>query len=424
MQNYSQNTLALHGAYDYDTQRTISVPIYQSTAYSFENLEQAAARFSLKELGNIYTRVTNPTTHILAQRLNDIEGGGFGVCTASGTAAVFYALLNCTQNGDNIAYSNKIYGGSQTLICHTLKRFGIGAKEFDIDNLSTLESIIDSNTKAIFFESLSNPQISIADVEKITQIAKKHKIISICDNTVATPFLHRPFDFGVDVVVHSLTKYVNGQGSALGGVIIERQGLNELIKGNEKYNAFNTPDPSYHGLVYADLDLNIFGTRIIIEWLRSTGASLSPQNAWILLQGLETLNLRIERHSDNALELSKFLTNHKQISNVSYPGLENNVYNTLLKKYFKNAKASGLLSFEAENYEHAKQICNLSKLFLIAANLGDSRSLIIHPASTTHSQLSQEELKNAGITESTVRISVGLEDIKDLTEDLKQAIEA
>ena len=325
-ENHLQNTLALHAGYEFDTQRTISVPIYQNTAFSFENLEQAGNRFALKELGNIYARLTSPTVDVLQRRLAAVEGGEFAVCASSGSAASFYALVNCAQNGDNILFSNKIYGGTNTLIQHTLKRFGISSKEFDIDDLSTLEKSINEKTKAIFFESLSNPQISIADTEKIVQIAKKHGIITICDNTVATAFLHKAFDFGVDVVVHSLSKYVNGQGSALGGAVIERKGLNELIKNNPKYPAFNTPDASYHGLVYADLNLPIFCIRIITEWLRNIGATLSAQNAWILIQGLETLGLRIKKHSSNALEIAKFLEAHPDIKEVNYPGLQNNAY--------------------------------------------------------------------------------------------------
>lgn len=422
-ENHLQNTLALHAGYEFDTQRTISVPIYQNTAFSFENLEQAGNRFALKELGNIYARLTSPTVDVLQRRLAAVEGGEFAVCASSGSAASFYALVNCAQNGDNILFSNKIYGGTNTLIQHTLKRFGISSKEFDIDDLSTLEKSINEKTKAIFFESLSNPQISIADTEKIVQIAKKHGIITICDNTVATAFLHKAFDFGVDVVVHSLSKYVNGQGSALGGVVIERKGLNELIKNNPKYPAFNTPDASYHGLIYADLNLPIFCIRIITEWLRNIGATLSAQNAWILIQGLETLGLRIKKHSSNALEVAKFLESHPDIKEVNYPGLQNNAYYPLLKKYFVSTQASGLISFEAKNEAHARAICNRTKIFEIVANLGDSKSLIIHPASTTHSQLNENELKTAGISPTTVRLSIGLEDAKDLIDDLKQAIE-
>ncbi|EAI5255349.1 TPA: aminotransferase class I/II-fold pyridoxal phosphate-dependent enzyme [Campylobacter jejuni] len=422
--NFNKETLALHGAYNFDTQRSISVPIYQNTAYNFENLDQAAARFNLQELGNIYSRIGNPTSDILGQRLANVEGGAFGIPVSSGMAACFYALVNLASSGDNVAYSNKIYGGTQTLISHTLKNFGIEAREFDIGDLDSLEKVIDQNTKAIFFESLSNPQITIADIEKITQIAKKHKIVSICDNTVATPFLLQPFKHGVDVIVHSLSKYVSGQGSALGGALIERKDLNDLLKNNDRYKAFNTPDPSYHGLNLNTLDLPIFSIRIIITWLRDIGASLAPQNAWLLLQGLETLAVRIEKHSQNAEKVANFLNSHPDIKGVNYPTLASNAYHNLFKKYFDKKLASGLLSFEAKDYEHARRICDKTQLFLLAANLGDSKSLIIHPASTTHSQLSEEELQKAGIKKTTVRLSIGLENSDDLIADLKQAIES
>ncbi|EDK4980329.1 aminotransferase class I/II-fold pyridoxal phosphate-dependent enzyme [Campylobacter coli] len=422
--NFNKETLALHGAYNFDTQRSISVPIYQNTAYNFENLDQAAARFNLQELGNIYSRIGNPTSDVLGQRLANVEGGAFGIPVSSGMAACFYALVNLASSGDNVAYSNKIYGGTQTLISHTLKNFGIEAREFDIDDLDSLEKVIDQNTKAIFFESLSNPQIAIADIEKITQIAKKHKIATICDNTVATPFLLQPFKHGVDIIVHSLSKYVSGQGSALGGVLIERKDLNDLLKNNDRYKAFNTPDPSYHGLNLNTLDLPIFSIRIIITWLRDIGASLAPQNAWLLLQGLETLAVRIEKHSQNAEKVANFLNSHPDIKGVNYPTLASNTYHNLFKKYFDKKLASGLLSFEARDYEHARRICDKTQLFLLAANLGDSKSLIIHPASTTHSQLSEEELQKAGIKKTTVRLSIGLENSDDLIADLKQAIES
>ncbi|ELD0699498.1 O-acetylhomoserine aminocarboxypropyltransferase/cysteine synthase [Campylobacter coli] len=422
--NFNKETLALHGAYNFDTQRSISVPIYQNTAYNFENLDQAAERFNLQELGNIYSRIGNPTSDVLGQRLANVEGGAFGIPVSSGMAACFYALVNLASSGDNVAYSNKIYGGTQTLISHTLKNFGIEAREFDIDDLDSLEKVIDQNTKAIFFESLSNPQIAIADIEKITQIAKKHKIATICDNTVATPFLLQPFKHGVDIIVHSLSKYVSGQGSALGGVLIERKDLNDLLKNNDRYKTFNTPDPSYHGLNLNTLDLPIFSIRIIITWLRDLGASLAPQNAWLLLQGLETLAVRIEKHSQNAEKVANFLNSHPDIKGVNYPTLASNAYHNLFKKYFDKKLASGLLSFEARDYEHARRICDKTQLFLLAANLGDSKSLIIHPASTTHSQLSEEELQKAGIKKTTVRLSIGLENSDDLIADLKQAIES
>lgn len=307
---------------------------------------------------------------------------------------------------------------------HTLKRFGIQTKVFDIDNIeSSLESIIDDKTKAIFFESISNPQISIADTEKITAIAKKHKIISICDNTIATAFLHKPFDYGVDISVYSLSKYINGQGSALGGAIIERYGLNEFIKDNPRYEAFNTPDASYHGLIYANLPLPCFSIRLITEWLRNIGATLSPQASWIILQGLETLELRIQKHSQNALKVAEFLETHPKVQSVAYAGLKSNPYNGLLQKYYKDSQASGLISFEAQSFEEAQKICNATEIFAVVVNIGDSKSLIIHPASTTHSQLSANELLSAGITPCTIRLSIGLESADDLIQDLKKALE-
>lgn len=421
--NYAPETLALHAGYNYDKERTLSVPIYQSTAYSFESLSQAAARFGLQELGNIYSRLTSPTCDILARRLADIEGGSFGTVASSGSAALFYTFANLAQNGDNIIYANKIYGGTQTLLVHTLKRFGIEARCFDVDDISTLEPLIDSKTKAIFFESLSNPQISIPDVDGIVSIARSHKIATICDNTVGTPFLFRGFDYGIDIIVYSLTKYINGAGSGLGGAIIEGQSLSPLLKDNPRYPAFNTPDESYHGLIYSSLPLPFFSIRIITEWLRNIGATLAPQVAWIHLQGLETLPLRIKKHSENALKVAKFLESHKKIKKVDCPALESNPYHSRVKKYFRDSLSSGLFSFEAQSYEEALKICDNLTLFSITANIGDSKSLIIHPASTTHSQLSHDELKSAGIHPADVRISVGLENPDDLIADLKRAIE-
>lgn len=422
--NYTPDTLALHAGYHYDRERTLSVPIYQSTAYNFESLAQAGARFSLQELGNIYSRLTNPTTDILARRLAEVEGGAFATLSASGSASLFYAFVNLAESGDNIIYANKIYGGTQTLLVHSLKRFGIEVRCFDVDNLSTLEPLIDNKTKAIFFESLSNPQISIPDIKGIVSIAKKHNIITICDNTVGTPFLFRAFKHDIDVVAYSLTKYINGAGSGLGGALIERKGLNEVIKDNPRYSAFNTPDASYHGLVYASLPLPIFSIRIITEWLRNIGATLAPQIAWIHLQGLETLALRIKHISQSALKIAEFLESHPKIKKVDYPGLPSNAYHSRLKQYFKDNLSSGLFSFEAESERAAKAICDKTKLYSITANIGDSKSLIIHPASTTHSQLSKDELISAGINPADVRLSIGLEDVNDLIADLKQAIES
>lgn len=418
---YHPSTLALHAGYAYDSQRTLSVPIYQSSSFRFDSSDQAGRRFALEELGNIYSRLSNPTTDVLANRLAQVDGGGFGVVTASGASALFYAFVNLAQAGDNIIYANKIYGGTQTLIVHTLKRFGIEARCFDVDDLSTLEPLIDENTRAIFFESLSNPQISIPDICAITELAKRHRLATICDNTIA-PMIFRPFDFGIDIAVYSCTKYINGHGSGLGGAIIERKGFNEVLVDNPRYSIFNTPDPSYHGLVYASLPYPIYGIRLITEWLRNIGASLSPHNAWIHLQGLETLELRIQKHSQNALKIATFLESHAKIKQVEYPALESSPYYARFKQYFTSGYASGLLSFELESYDKAKALCDRLKLFSITANIGDSKSLVIHPASTTHSQLSQSELLSAGISPASIRLSVGLESSADLINDLAQAL--
>lgn len=418
--NYKKETLAIHSGYTKDTQKTMNVPIYQSTAYAFDNSDQAGARFGLSELGNIYSRLTNPTNDVLEQRLASLEGGASGIVSASGLSAIFYSIVNVAGSGDNILISNKIYGGTNTLLTHTIKNFGIQARVFDIDNISTLEKLIDKDTKAIFFESLSNPQIAVAPIEEITKIAKKYGIISICDNTVATPILCNPILWGVDVVVHSLSKYASGQGSVIAGGIVDRIGLNELIKNNPRYPHFNTPDESYHGLVYADVNLPIFNLRIRTSLLRDIGASLSPFNSWIVLQGLETLKIRINEHSKNALEIAKFLQNHTKVTSVNYAGLSSNPYYSMSQKYFKDGLCSGLLSFDViGGYEEAKKICDNTKIFSIVVNIGDTKSLIVHPASTTHSQLSPQDLLKAKILPNTIRLSVGLENIEDLIEDLK-----
>lgn len=419
-----QETLAIHYGYDRGQQQTMSVPIYQNTAYGFASSEQAGARFALQELGNIYTRVTNPTTEVLEKRLATLEGGVASIATASGASAIFYSIINLAESGDNIIIGNKIYGGTNSLLTHTLKRFGIHAKIFNIDNPQEIESLIDSQTKAIFFESISNPQIALADLELIANIAKKHKIITIVDNTVATPILIQPLKHGIDVVVHSLSKYASGQGSVLGGAIIERDGLNELIKDNPRYKHFNEPDASYHGLIYSNLDLPIFTLRVRIALLRDIGAAPSPFNSWLVIQGLETLKIRIYGHSKNAKKVAEFLSTHKKVKSVNYPGLEQSPYYRFIQKYSQENLASGLLSFEIDGgFEEAKKIVNRTKIFSIVVNIGDTKSLIVHPASTTHSQLSEKELQNAGILPNTIRLSIGLENIQDLIQDLEQALD-
>lgn len=419
----NNETKALHAGYDKSAFGAMSVPVYQTTAYDFGSAEVAANRFALKELGQIYTRLTNPTTDVLEARIAALEGGAAAIATSSGQAAIFFAVANLAAAGDNIIIAKQIYGGATTLLSHSIKRFGIEARVFNSDDASDLEALIDEKTKAIFFETLSNPQIAIAELEAITQIAKKHKIITIADNTVATPILCNPLKQGVDVVVHSASKYINGQGSAIGGLIVEREGLNEYIKGNSRYPHFNEPDESYHGLVYTDLPLPIYSVRIRIALLRDFGATLSPFNAWLLIQGLETLNIRVAKHSSNALEVAQFLESHPKVKSVSYPGLKSDKRHAKLKKYFNNENSSGLLSFEVESFDKAKSILNTVKIFSVVVNIGDSKSIITHPASTTHSQLSKNELESAGIKEGLIRLSIGLEDAQDLINDLKAVLD-
>ncbi|PKN14939.1 MAG: O-acetylhomoserine aminocarboxypropyltransferase, partial [Deltaproteobacteria bacterium HGW-Deltaproteobacteria-24] len=378
---------------------------------------------ALKELGPIYTRLTNPTTDVLEKRFAELEGGAAAICVASGQSAIFYAIANVAEAGDNIIISDKLYGGAVTLLTHTIKRFGITAKVFKSADASNLEELIDDKTKAIFFESLSNPQIAITDVEKVVSIAKKHGVLTVCDNTVATAALFNPIKWGVDVVVHSTSKYTNGQGSAIGGIVVERDGLAEFFKANAKrYYHFVEPDVSYHGLVYVDVPLPNFCLRIRLNLLRDIGAAQSPFNSWLLIQGLETLAIRMDKVSDNTLEIAKFLEGHPKVKSVSYPGLSSSKEHERAKKYFKEGKASGLVSFEAQSYEEAKKIIDSAKLFSVVVNIGDSKSLIVHPASTTHSQIPADELVKAGINPATIRLSIGLEDPKDLIADLTQAL--
>lgn len=419
-----KETIAVHGGYNNkEGWGTMSVPVAQTTAYAFRDAEHAANLFALKELGPIYTRLNNPTTDVLEQRFAQLEGGAGALCVSSGQSAIFYAIANVAEAGDNILISDKLYGGAVTLLTHTIKRFGITAKIFKSADASDLEEQIDENTKAIFFESLSNPQIAIADVEAIVEIAKRNGVLTICDNTVASAALFNPIKWGVDVVVHSTSKYTNGQGTAIGGIIVERDNLAEFFKQNAKrYYHFNEPDASYHGLVYTDVPLPNFTLRARLALLRDIGAAQSPHNSWLLLQTIETLGLRVDRHSNSALEVAKFLESNPKVKSVNYPGLESNDDYAKAQKYFKDGKASGLISFELESYEDAKAVIDNAKLFSVVVNIGDSKSLIVHPASTTHSQMTEEELNAAGVNPTTVRLSIGLEDPIDLIADLEQAL--
>lgn len=417
----TDQTNALHFGYDKDSQGTMAVPIYMSTAYEFRDSEHAANLFSLKELGNIYTRLMNPTSAVFEKRFAQVEGGIAAIATSSGMSAIFSCIVNLCEAGDNIIVASEVYGGTSTLTAHTIKRFGIEARTFDVKDPSNLETLIDEDTKMVLFESVANPSLSVAAFDTITKIANEHKIITVVDNTVATPFLCKPLELGCDVVVHSTSKYTTGQGLALGGIIVEGANCNAKIKGNDRYYHFNEPDQSYHGLVYSELPFPAFIMRILLCVLRDLGAAPSPFNSWLMIQGLETLSLRIKEHSKNALAIAEFLENHPKIKNVNYPLLKSDKNYDRACKYLRNG-ASGLLSFEAESYDAGVKIADNTDIFSVVVNIGDSKSLIVHPASTTHQQLSGEELKNAGISDSLIRLSVGLEDVNDLIADLEKAI--
>ncbi len=409
-------TIALHYGYNKNSEFTIHPPIYMTTAYEYQDTDHAARLFNLEEEGNIYTRISNPTTRIFEKRISALERGVDALATASGMAAIFYSISNLVKSGENVVIANKLYGGSITLSTQTLKQFNIKAKFFDIENLETLKEVIDENTKAILFESISNPALAVADFEKIVEIANEKGIITICDNTLATPYGVKPIEYGVDIVVHSASKYIVGNGSAIAGCIIESSNAKEKLK---NYEQFIKPDESYHGLVYLDKFENPFIARARLALLRDYGAVLSPFNAWLLINGLETLHLRIQAHSENALKIAEYIANKGY--KVNYPFLESNKNYKLAKKYLKYA--GGILSFDLGNYEKAKNFVNNLKIFSLVTNIADSKSLVTHPASTTHQQLSKEELISAGVPEGLIRMSVGLEDIEDLIEDIGGALE-
>ena len=416
-----QQTLAIHAGYEKDSKATMAVPLYQTTAYEFRDTTHAGDLFALKELGNIYTRLMNPTTDVFEKRFASMEGGVSAIATASGMSAIFYAIANVAESGDNIIVAKQVYGGTTTLTGHTIKRFGIESRYFDVKNPKEIEALIDDKTKIIIFETITNPSIDVADIDAIVEIANRYNILTCVDNTVATPILCRPIEFGVDIVVHSASKYTTGQGLAIGGIIVERENLVEKIKGNDRYYHFNTPDESYHGLIYSDLPLPLFTLRTRLSLLRDLGATPSPFNSWLYIQGLETLPLRMKQHSTSALTIAKFLENHPKVSKVNYPSLKSNSNYELSQKYF-NGGHSGLLSFEVDSREIAQKIADSTDIFALVVNIGDSKSIITHPASTTHQQLSNKELIEAGVPEGLVRLSVGLEDVDDLIADLSKAL--
>lgn len=416
-----EQTLAVHAGYEKDAQGTMAVPIYMSTAYEFRNTEHAANLFALKELGNIYTRLMNPTTDVFEKRFAALEGGVAAIGTASGMAAIFYAIANVAESGDNIIVAKQVYGGTTTLTGHTIKRFGIETRYFDIRNPSEIEALVDDKTKIILFESITNPSVDVADFDAIVAIANKYNILTCVDNTVGTPILCKPFEYGVDLTVHSASKYTTGQGLAIGGVIVERHNLVEKIKGNSRYAHFNEPDMSYHGLVYSDVPLPLFTLRVRLALLRDLGATPSPFNSWLYIQGLETLPLRMKQHSSSALAIAEFLEAHPKVKKVNYPGLKSDTNYALGQKYFKGGH-SGLLSFEVADMQAAQKIADSTEIFSLVVNIGDSKSIITHPASTTHQQLSALELIEAGVPVGLVRLSVGIEDTQDLIDDLTKAL--
>ena len=414
------STNALHAGHNVNANGgTRAVPIYQSSSYVFHDSEHAASLFSLAEPGFIYTRINNPTNDILEQRLAALEGGIAAVVTASGTAAINTTLLTLLKAGDHIVASSSLYGGTYNLLNVTLPRLGIQTTFVDPSAPENFSKATQENTRAFFLESLGNPKLDIPDLEKIAYQAKAQKVPLIVDNTVASPALLNPIEFGADIVIHSLTKYINGNGTSLGGVVID---AGKFDWANGKFPEFTEPSPGYQGLIYHEaLKEAAFIAKVRIEGLRDHGAALSPFNAFQILQGLETLEIRIKKHSENALELAQWLEQHEQVAWVNYPGLKNSSYYDLAQKYLPKGQ-SGLVTFGVKGgFEAARVIADETKLFSLLANIGDTKSLIIHPSSTTHQQLSEEQQAAAGVSKDLVRLSVGLEDIEDLKNDLQAA---
>lgn len=413
-------TKALHAGHDTSlTGGTRAVPIYQTTSYVFNNTDHAANLFSLKELGFIYTRLNNPTNDILQQRLAAIEGGIGAVVFASGTAAISTGLLTFLKAGDHIVASSSLYGGTYNLLKVTLPRFGITTTFVNADNPDNFKAAVKENTKAFFVESLGNPKLDVLDLEAISKHSKAAGVPFIVDNTVATPALLNPIKHGANIVIHSLTKYIGGQGTSLGGAIID---AGTFDWANGKFPEFTTPSAGYHGLVYSEaLGAAAYTFKLILEGLRDFGGALSPFNAFQIIQGLETLPVRIKQHSQNALELAQWLEQQPEVAWVNYPGLKSSKYKSLADKYLPKGQ-SGIVTFGVKGgYNAAKAITDNSKLFSLLANIGDTKSLIIHPASTTHQQLTDKEQESTGVTKDLIRLSVGIEDIEDLKADLKEA---
>ncbi|HHG3187451.1 TPA: O-acetylhomoserine aminocarboxypropyltransferase/cysteine synthase family protein [Vibrio parahaemolyticus] len=418
-------TLSIHFGYETDpTTKSVATPIYQTVAYEFDNAQHGADLFNLEVPGNIYTRIMNPTNDVLEKRMAALEGGIAGLVVSAGSAAINYAVLTLAQSGDNIVSTPQLYGGTYTLFAHMLPNQGIQVKFAKDDKPESLAELIDENTKAVYCESIGNPAGNIIDLERVAELAHAQGVPVIVDNTVATPVLCKPIEFGADIVVHSLTKYVGGHGTTLGGVIVD-SGKFPWAQHKGRFPVFNQPEPSYHGVVYTEA----FGEAAFIGRartvpLRNTGSALSPMNAFMLMQGLETLPLRMERHTENALKVAEFLEQHDKVSWVSYAGLPSSAHFNLAEKYMKG-KPSAILSFGLKDgYEAGVRFYDALKIFKRLVNIGDAKSLACHPASTTHRQLSEAEQKQAGVSPEMIRLSVGIEHIDDILADLEQALNA
>lgn len=417
--NYKFETNQLHAGFQLEPTGSRALPIYQTTSYVFKNAEQAANRFALKDAGGIYSRLGSPTDDALEARVAALEGGAGALAVGSGSAAIAYAIENVAGAGDNIISSSTVYGGTYNLFSSTLPRFGITTKFVNPDNLNEFEEAIDDKTKAIYIESVGNPNINLIDVEAVAEIAHKHGLILIVDNTFPSPYLFRPLEHGADVVVHSATKYLGGHGTTIAGVIIESGKFD--YKKSGRYLGFVEGDVHYNGLVYGDLPIP-FTVKVRAQLLRDTGATLTPLAAWLILQGVETLSLRMERHVENTRKIIDFLSKHPKVAWINYPELADSKYKALADKYFPKG-VTGIFTFgiKGGKAEGIKFIDAL-EIFSNLANVGDAKSLVIHPASTTHAQLNAEELKAAGVSEDMIRLSVGIENVEDLIADLDQAL--
>lgn len=418
-------TIAIHAGYETDpTTKAVAVPIYQTVAYEFDDAQHGADLFNLAVPGNIYTRIMNPTADVLEKRVAALEGGVGGLALSAGAAAVNYSVLNLAEMGNNIVSVPLLYGGTYTLFQHMLPKQGIEMRFADDDDPANLAKLIDGKTSAVFAETIGNPAGNIADIEAIADMARSHGVPVIVDNTVATPSLIKPIDYGVDIVVHSLTKYMGGHGNSLGGLIVD-SGKFPWTEHAERFPMLTTPEPSYHGVVYTDaLGPAAYIGRARTVPLRNTGSAISPFNAFLILQGLETMPLRMERHVDNALAVAKFLQEHSTVSWVHYAGLADSKYYALAQKY-TNGRPSALLSFGVKGgYDAGVKFYDALKIFKRLVNIGDAKSLAAHPASTTHRQLSEAELESAGVTPDMIRLCVGIEHIDDILADLDQALAA